>query len=187
MEFNDAHKEVKEYSSNYFSFGVHRVTIESFGLGTTDDGKEYVEAFFFDPENVDCKDSARLWFTTDKGINNSFNTLRSIFVHNAPEEKKDDARAVMDKVKNTAQMVEILNKTLPGKEMWFTKFFDPERTFTGKDGKVYRSTNKNVYGFRPKEKPDLMPKKDADKDAITAGTVAETFPGAKPDSKGDWF
>lgn len=187
MQFTDADKEVKEFNNNRFTFGVHKVQILNFVLDKTDNGKEFIEVFFVDPNNEECEDSARVWFSTDKATNFSFNILRGIYVHNAPEDKKDAARASFDAVKDTTELVELLKSKLLGKEMWYTKFFDPKRTYQGQDGQTYRSINKNIFGYQPKEQPELMPQKDGDKTLYEQGK--EIFPGAtdvKSDPTDSW-
>lgn len=156
MEFTPEIKEVKERST-YFDFGVHNVQIVTLSLDKTPDGKEFVEIFFADKVDNMMQDSARLWFTTTKSANFAFNTLRSIYVHNAPEAKKDAARATIDKMPNTAALVEELKSKLVGKECWFTRYLDPTRTYTGADGIEKKSINKNVYGYEPKLQPELLP------------------------------
>lgn len=179
MEFNDEIK--KELTtSKYFDYGIHKVKIVSFNLDTTDDGREFVEVFFVDPEDEEREGSARVWFSTEKGSNYSFNVLRSIYVHNAPEAKKDAARNNFNKVPNTTAMVELLNKNLGGKEMWYAKYLDPQRTYMGNDGITRQSVNHNIYGWEPDIDPELMPKRgEKANDSITEDDVTSTFPGAK--------
>lgn len=158
MEFSDAHKKEQD-QRNYFDYGVHKVKILGFSHDTTDAGKEFVKAGFTDMDG-DIEDEARVWFTTEEASMYSFNTLRSIFVHNAPEDKKDMAREVVNAAKNTDELIEILNKKLIGKEMWITKYLDPKRTYEAKDGSIKPSINVNMYGYEPKLKESLMPKKE---------------------------
>lgn len=175
MKFTDDTKQVKEFSDgNWFAFGVHKVQIVSIGLDKTDDGKEFVEVEVVG-ENGE-EDKARVWFTTEKAANFSFNVLRQIYVHNAPDDKKDEARDTMDAVKTTDELVEKLQERLLGKECWFTKYLDPTRTYTNKQtGEVKQSVNKNIYGYEPKLHPELMPKEAGTGNAA----VDSTFPGAK--------
>lgn len=155
MKFTDDNKQVKEMGDyNGFSFGVHKVTIGQIELGETDSGKEYVEVTVMG-ENGE-EDTARVWFTTDKAANYSFNILRQIYVHNAPEKDKDAARDTMDAVKDTEELVAKLNEKLVGGECWFTKYYDPQRSYLDASGNTRRSVNKNIYGYEPKPRPELM-------------------------------
>lgn len=181
MKFTDEHKQVTEFAdSNKIPFGVSKVQIMLIEEGQTDNSKDYIEFTVIDKD--EHEDTARVWFSSDAAANFAFNTCRQIYVHNAPEEHKDAARATMDAVKDTTELVEKLNEKLIGKEAWFTKYYDEKRTYKGQDGKTYRSINKNIMGYEPKLKPELMPQKsDADK-------VKDVFPGAQEvpfESKGD--
>lgn len=172
MKFNDDMK--KEYSNDYFGWGVHRVLIGEVENGGTEEGeKEYVEVTVMDPDNGDITDKARVWFTTEAAQLYSFNTLRNIYVHNAPEAKKEAARKEFDAVGDTTELCALMNLRLIGKECWFTKYPDPKRTYVGQDGVTRKSVNKNVLGYEPKVDERLMPRSD-DKDALN-----ETFPGAE--------
>lgn len=173
MKFNEDTKQVKEFAdSNWFGFGVHKVQIAEIGLGHTDDDKEFVEIGVVG-ENGE-EDTARVWFTTDKAANYSFNVLRQIYVHNAPEDKKDAARDAMDGVKDTEDLVDKLQEKLLGGECWFTKYPDPQRTYQGTDGQTRPSINKNVYGYEPKLRPELLPK---DQQPLNKKALDDMFPG----------
>lgn len=155
MDFTNEHKEEREFG-NFFPFGVHKVKIIGFYLDKTEGGKEFLEVGFTNEEGT-IEDKARVWFSTDKAVNYSFNILKGIFVHNAPEAKKDQARKLFDAVENTEKLAELLTSKLIGKEMWFTKYPDPERTYTGGDGRTYQSINKNIYGYPIELNQSLMP------------------------------
>lgn len=176
MKFTDENKAVKEFSeNNWLGFGVHKVQLALFEQGFTDDdpenGKEFVEISVLGPNEEE--DTARVWFTTDKAANYSFNVLRQIYVHNAPEDKKDAARDTIDAVKSTEELVAVLNEKLIGGEAWFTKYPDPTRTYQAADGSTRQSINKNVYGYKPNLREDLMPKDDQ----VTKSNVDKIFPG----------
>lgn len=169
MKLSDENKQVSENRGNWFPFGVHKVQLMMFENGGTGDGeKEYIEVSFCDPEDGDKTDTARVWFTTDAAANYSFNTLRQIAVHNASEKNKDKARDAVDAVKDTTELCELLNEQLIGKEAWFTKYYDPSRTYVNQAGETKKSVNKNILGYEPKLKPELMPKPaNEDGDPVT--------------------
>lgn len=148
VKFSDEHKE--ESQGNFFGQGVHKVLIMLVEFGKTDDDKEFGEFTVVDPENDDRQDRVRLWFTTDKAVKFSFSTLRNIFVHNAPEDKKDSVREKFNALEDTKQLEEACQKTLIGKECWYTVYEDPERTYTNDKGEVKNSYNRNIYGYEPK-------------------------------------
>lgn len=183
MKFNDETKAVKEFGGgNWFDFGVHKVQMILFENGGLEDGQsEYVEVSVGDPEDGEKTDTVRLYFT-EKAANYSFNTFRQIAVHNAGSDKgKDAARDAIDAVQDTTELVELLNDKLIGKECWFTKYYDPKRTYESQSGEVKKSVNKNIYGYEPKLKPELMPDQAgvADSDKVT-----DAFPDSEK-VKGD--
>lgn len=143
-DFTDEHK--KDMNSNFFEEGVHKVKITRIEFGETDSGKEYAEFGVKDEQGRE--DNARVWFTTDKAMNFSFNIIRGIFVHNAPAGKKDEIRTSIDNLKDTTEL-EKACKVLMGKEAWFSVYKDPSRTYQNDKGETKNSFNKNIYGYEP--------------------------------------
>ena len=192
MKFSDDNKVVSEFNDKYFGYGVHSVKISEVTLGGTGEGeKEFIEITVVDPDDLEITDSARVWFTSDKAINYSFNTLRQIFVHCAPEAKKDEARVMFDQIGDTTTLQQIMEKCV-GRQCWFTKYPSPDRTYTNQQGETKPSVDKNIMGYEPKLKVDLMPKgKDGITDLggeITRDNIDKVFPGAQEvpfESKGD--
>jgi hypothetical protein len=162
MKLSDENKKVSEFNdSQWFGYGVHKVQLGLFELGGTEEGeKEYIEITVMDPEDGEITDTARVWFTTEAAANYSFNALRQIYVHNAPEKAKDAARDTFDAIPDTEKLVELLNEKLIGKEAWFTKYPSPTRTYVNQTGETKKSIDKNVLGYEPKLKPELLPKTD---------------------------
>jgi hypothetical protein len=181
VQFTDEDKEVKEFNNNYFEFGVHKVQIDGVFGDTTEAGKEFIEVGVIDPQNQEKSDKVRLWFTTPQGNNISFNTLRTIYVHNAPESAKDDARKSFDELKDTTEMAMLLNKVIGG-EAWITVYPDPTRTYTGKDGQIRKSINKNIFGFQPKERPELLPQ-HSDSEPVNAADYPDEPFGSTAEEK----
>lgn len=164
MKFSDEDKQVSDFTpGNYLGFGVHEVTIGQIEAGTTDADKEFVEFTVLGPNQEE--DAARCWFVGG-AANISFNTMRQIYVHCAPEDKKTEAGLAFDSVADSDEAVTLMQKCV-GKKCWFTKYQDPTRTYVGKDGVTRKSVNKNVLGYEPKLREDLLPK-DAQKDALNA-------------------
>lgn len=172
MKFTDDTKAVTEFSdNNWFGFGVHEVTIGAIELGTTDKDQEYMEVTVLGDNEEE--DTARVWFSSEKAANYSFNVLRQIYVHNAPEKQKDAARDAVDAAKDTTELHELLQK-LVGKKCWFTKYPSRDRTYIAKDGSTKKSIDKNIMGYEPKLQADRIPKDDQKED------LNKTFPGAEP-------
>lgn len=182
-KFDDEVKAVKEFSdSNWLGFGVHKVKIGAIEHGLTENDKEYVE-FTVLGENEE-EDTARVWFTSQKAANYSFNICRGIYVHNAPKDKKDAARDQFDALEDAEAMVKLMNEKLIGGECWFTKYPSPDRTYQASDGSIRKSIDKNVYGYEPRLREDLLPV-DEQKDELN-----KTFPGSTIDGSAnipdDW-
>src|SRR5665213_1746824 len=154
MDFTAADKKEVSFTEK-FPFGVHPVLIIGFNLKTADNGNEFMEIGFTNMDQT-IEDKARVYFT-EKARLYSLNTMRQIFVHNAPEDKKDVARKQIDAVANTDELIKIMasKKAL---QAWVTKYADPIRTYQGTDGRTYKSTNINIYGYEPKINESLMPK-----------------------------
>lgn len=156
FEFDDESRKVSEFNSNYFPFGVSKVQIGMVEHDETDDGKEYIDVSVVDPEDAERSDSARLWLTSAKGANRTFNVLRTIGTHNVPEAKRDAFQKRFDAIKNGEELASIMSSFV-GKECWFTKYVDPTRTYMDARGVKRQSVNKDVMGYEPKLKPELMP------------------------------
>lgn len=158
--FTDEHK---EETGKFFGEGVHKVKIMAVSSGTNDNGKEFIE-FAVVGDNQE-EGTARMWFSSDKAIRFSFNTVRSIFVHNALEGKKDAARDMVNKVKNTEELVDLCNKALIGKEAWYV-VERSDYTYTNAAGEVKQGYNRNIYGYEP----DSKPKAAAPESPLAGGT-----------------
>lgn len=155
MKLTDENKAVKEYTGqNYFGYGVHKVAIGEVSLAFTDNEKEYIEITVIG-ENEE-EDSSRVWFTSDKSANFSFNILRQIYIHNASEENKDKARDAVDALEDTKGLLKLMQNCIGG-ECWFTKYPDPTQSYINAKGETKQSINKNVYGYAPKLRTDLLP------------------------------
>lgn len=175
MNFTDEHKKESNFGQR-FAFGVHKVSILGFNLCGTEEGeKEYVEVGFTDEEGRK-EGNVRLYFNTEGNSPISFDILRTIFVHNAPEDKKEAAKASFNGVENSKKMVDLLNSKLIGKEMWYTKYYDAKGGTYQKEGQTYRSVRESVMGYPTNPKLDLMPKP---KESVTQA-AGEVFPNDEP-------
>ena len=136
-------EETKE--SGYFDFGVHEVKIAKTKIDKHD-YKPYVEIFV---ENDSAEDRARLWLHTPDTRRISIDTVRKILVHNQENEDiKQKIREKILQIKNLADFAALLEKTV-GCTAWFKISEDEERTYE-KDGKVKKSINRRIYGYKPK-------------------------------------
>lgn len=145
-DFNDTHKAEQ---GEYFSEGIHKVTILGVEGGTNANGKEFIK-FIVGGENGE-EGEASMWFTSDKAIAYTFNSVRNIFVHNATKGKEEAAKELVNKVKNSEELVELCNKALIGKEAWYT-VEKSDYTYTNQAGEQKHGYNKNITGYEPKPK-----------------------------------
>lgn len=145
----DFSKEHKEEQAEYFSEGIHKITILGVEGGTNDNGKEFIE-FIVGGENSE-EGSARMWFTTDKAISYTFNSVRNIFVHNATKGKEEAAKEMVNKTTNSEELVALCVKVLVGKEAWYT-VEKSDYTYTNQAGELKHGYNKNITGYEPKPK-----------------------------------
>jgi hypothetical protein len=152
-KFNDEDKTAPE-RTDYLPFGVNTVEIVGATAGETDAGKDYIEVTV---KLGDIEDNARLWFTGGAS-KYSFQTLQQIVVHSAKTDAdKEKARMAAEKCVDTDDMANLLNSKCVGAECWVTKYYDPTRTYSNANGDLKKSINTNLYGYKPNEKPELMP------------------------------
>lgn len=145
-DFNDTHKAEQ---GQYFSEGIHKVTILGITGGENENGKEYIEFVVGGKDGEEG--SARMWFTSDKAISFTFNSIRNIFVHNAVKGKEEAAREMVNKVSNSDELVELCNKVLIGKEAWYV-IEKSDYTYTNQAGELKHGYNRNIFGYEPKPK-----------------------------------
>lgn len=170
-DFTDEDKAATSDFQDRIDFGVSEVILVGATAGETQDGKDFLELTVADKNGTE--DSARVWFTGGASPY-SFQTIRQIVVHTAPEADKEKARMAVENTKNTDELADLLNKNCEGKQLWFSKFYDPTRTYTNDRG-TFKSINSRIYGYRPKDQPELMPKADTGVDSA----VTDAFPGAE--------
>lgn len=169
-DFNEEDKSVEDMAER-MPFGVNRVELLEAIAGVTDAGKDYIELKV--ANDTGMEDSARVWFVGGAS-KYSFATLRQIAVHHAKDADKEKARMAVENCKNSDDLAALLNKMVIGGELWLTKYYDPINTYE-REGNTYRSINKNLYGYEPKLKPELL---DAPKAGNAGDAVTDAFPGA---------
>lgn len=145
-DFNDTHKAEQ---GAYFPEGIHKVTILGVEGGTNPNGKEFIK-FIVGGENGE-EGEASMWFTSDKAISYTFNSIRNIFVHNATKGKEEEAKNLVNKVSNSEELVALCNKALIGKEAWY-QVEKSDYTYTNQAGEQKQGYNRNITGYQPKPK-----------------------------------
>lgn len=181
LKFTEEDKKVREFTES-LPFGISEVQITGVVADTTEAGKDYIEIGVVNKEGVE--DSFRLWFV-GKATNIAFNNARDIAVHSAKdEEQKERARQAIDACADAMELATILATKCTGTQIWFTKYYDPTRTYQDGQGKTRRSVNKNGYAYEPKLKPELMPKPEGG-DEITKDNVDKFFDDMGDGKKAD--
>lgn len=183
-QFNDEDKVEREFAEK-LPYGVSKVQLVGATAGETDDGKDWIDLEITTEDGIE--DTARVWFT-GKAAPYSFNTLRQIAVHQGKDDaEKEKIRAAVEACGTSDELATLLNDKVAGGELWFTKYLDPQRTWQDNDGNTRRSVNKNVYGYEPKEKPELMPNKMSadDRDELNPNNLDKIFPPEDGDKKAD--
>lgn len=143
-DFNDSHKAEQ---GQFFPEGIHKVTILGVEGGTNPNGKEFIK-FTVGGENGE-EGEASMWFTSDKSIAFTFNSIRNIFVHNATKGKEEAAKELVNKVTNSEELVDLCNKALIGKEAWYQVELS-DYTYTNQAGELKHGYNRNIFGYEPK-------------------------------------
>jgi hypothetical protein len=161
VNFSDEDK--AEMQSNYFAEGIHKVKIGAFEFATTDKGQEYAEFTVYDPAQDERQASVRFWFTKPGGRKYAFNILRGIFVHNAPEDKKDATREKFNSITNTQELEKACNM-LAGKECWLQVYADG--TYESQ-GKLKTNYARDIFGYEPSPKPSQAEKDGSTVDRMT--------------------
>lgn len=171
-QFNDEDKEAVEFAER-MPYGVNKVQLVGVTAGETDAGKDYIEVTVTNADGIE--DSGRVWFVGGAS-KYSFDTLRQIVIHSQKSDSdKEAARMAVEKCVDNEALADLINKQCVGAELWFTKYFDAERTYQGSDGVTRRSVNKNIYGYEPRLKPELMPEAFA-KNEDSANPLAGATP-----------
>ena len=132
--------------NTYFEFGTHEVTISKVKIGKHED-KPFAD---ISVENDSAEDRARLWLHTPDTRRISIDTVRKILIHNqADEDIKQKIREKFQQIKNLADFVALLEKTV-GCAAWFKVSEDETRSYE-KNGEVKKSINRRIYGYQPKD------------------------------------
>lgn len=141
--------------NNYFTEGVHEVLIEKAERGKTDAGKEYVE-FTVKGEN-DETDTARLWFTTEKSCKYALSILAGIASHNKESDvEKQKVKDAFKAITDTDQVDDKFLKKFENDHAFFSVYKSDTRTYTNAAGEEKPSYDKNLTGYKPNPKKDLV-------------------------------
>lgn len=172
--FSTEDKEANEFSPR-IPFGISEVQLSGVTAGETEAGKDFIEVTVVDKDGTE--DSARVWFVGG-AAKYSFDTLRAIVVHTAKTDAdKEKARAAVEACTNNEELASLMNTKCSGGQIWFTKYFNPTRTYSSTSGVTLRSVDKSVLGYEPKLKAELMP--DTSGGEITMDNIDKVFPGAE--------
>lgn len=176
----DDKKEIAQGASGFYEEGVYPIQIVDVTGGVTDKGSEFFE---FEVVGKDGEEGKVRTYFTDAAKPYSFNTIRSIFVHNAVNESaKEKTRAKIDSVENTDELLKLC-EALRGKDAWLLVQYTGETYTNPSSGKSYKNVNRNIYGYEPKFTPTPQESQattsnsaPADNQEITKDNVDEVFP-----------
>jgi hypothetical protein len=144
-------------SVSYLGIGVHEVVVTSVELVKASTGTLGVQ---FNVENEDGQGRAKMWLS-EAALPYTIENVSRLMVHNAPEDKKDEARNFMSNIVSAKELVNTVVEALKAREKLkkpFMAFLSiRERadgsTYTDKNGVDRPSTESNLLSYRPKETP----------------------------------
>lgn len=170
-------REISQAGAGFYNEGVYKIQIIGVTAGVTDKGSEYFE---FEVTDEDEREGKVRTYFTEGARPYSFNTIRSIFVHNTVEENKEKVRDMVDQCDDTDALLKLC-EGLRGKEAWLLVQYTGDTYTSPKNGKVYRNMNRNLYGYEPKFTPTPESAEPAETSAqdtgeITKDNVDEVFP-----------
>ena len=173
---DDAAEKMKENilndkgGQNYLGIGVHEVQVTSVELTKAKTGTLGIR---FNVENADGRSDATMWLS-EAALPYTIENVSRLFVHNAPDDKKADARQHMANINSAKALFDTVTEALKARAKLKKPFMvylsiaedKSGRTYTDKNGEEKPSLTRNLLSYRPKETP--------------VQTVAKTLPGAEP-------
>lgn len=173
---DDAAEKMKENilkdrgGANYLGIGIHDVEVTSVELTKAKTGTLGIR---FNVENADGRSDVTMWLS-EAALPYTIENVSRLFVHNAPEDKKADARQHMANINSAKSLFDTVVEALKAREKLKKPFVGvlsisedkSGRTYTDKDGNEKPSLVRNLLSYRPKETP--------------VQSVAKTVPGAAP-------
>jgi hypothetical protein len=140
--------------ANYLGIGVHEVTVTAVELVQAKTGTMGMK---FLVENADGKSDVSMWLS-EGALPYTIENVSRLMVHNAPEDKKDEARTFMSNIVSAKELFTTVQQTLQvrGAKKPFVAFLSIREdrngaTYKDKDGNDKPSLERNLLSYRPKE------------------------------------
>lgn len=160
---DDAAEKMKENilndkgGQNYLGIGVHEVEVTSVELTKAGTGTLGIR---FNVENGDGRSDATMWLS-EAALPYTIENVSRLMVHNAPDDKKAEARTFMSNVNSAKALFDTVVEALKAREklkkpfMAFLSIREDQsgRTYTDKNGEEKPSLTRNLLSYRPKETP----------------------------------
>jgi len=143
-------------SANYLGIGVHDVAVTSAELVKAGTGTMGIQ---FNVENEDGQGRVRMWLS-EGALPYTIENVSRLMVHNAPTDKKDEARNYMANIVSAKDLFNTVAETLkvrkeknPFVAVLSIREAKNGSTYTDKNGVERPSTESNLLSYRPKETP----------------------------------
>lgn len=141
--------------ANYLGIGVHDVVVTSVELVKASTGTLGIQ---FNVENENGQGRVKMWLS-EAALPYTIENVSRLMVHNANDDKKDEARNFMSNIMSAKELFTTVQATLVEKaknKKQFNAFLSiRERadgsTYTDKNGVERPSTEANLLSYRPKE------------------------------------
>lgn len=142
-------------SVNYLGIGIHDVTVTSVELTQAKTGTLGMK---FLVENADGKSDVTMWLS-ENALPYTIENVSRLLVHNAAEDKKDEARNFMSNIVSAKDLFNAVSETLKTRAQNKKPFVavlsiredQSGRTYTNANGETKPSLTRNLLSYRPKE------------------------------------
>jgi len=182
---DDAAEKMKENilndrgSANYLGIGVHEVVVTSVELTQAKTGTLGMR---FNCENEDGQGRVTMWLS-EGALPYTIENVSRLMVHNAADDKKDEARNYMSNIVSAKDLFETVQETLkvrkeknPFKAFLSIREARDGSTYTDKNGVERPSTESNLLSYRPKETPTQSVVKATGGEVVTDKDTLEGLP-----------
>ena len=140
---------------SYLGIGVHEVTVTGVELAQAKTGTLGLQ---FNVENEDGQGRHKMWLS-ENALPYTIESVSRLLVHNAAEDKKDEARNYMSNIVSAKEVYAVMVNTLAAREKTGKPFeavftISPAKdgsTYTDKNGVERPSTETKLLSYRPKE------------------------------------
>lgn len=147
---------MKDDFKQYLGIGIHEVEVDSVELFEAKTGSVGIK---FNVSNDEGESDVVFW-VTQGALPYTIENISRLMVHNAREEKKDDARKMMRNTRSAKELWDIVEATIQARKKQKLPFkgylsvrYDEKNTYTSKTGEEKPSIVRNLMAYRPKETP----------------------------------